>query len=38
MTGNRLIEEVIQGMNGIARERSEKMARSVKEGKRDVYC
>jgi 2-iminoacetate synthase len=36
--GNRLADEAIKVMTGIARERSEKMARSVREGKRDVYC
>jgi 2-iminoacetate synthase len=36
--GYRLIDEVIKGMSGIARERSEKMMKSVREGKRDVYC
>lgn len=36
--GFRLIDDVIKEMSGIAKERSEKMAKSVKEGKRDVYC
>jgi 2-iminoacetate synthase len=36
--GNRVVDEAIRAMTGIARERSEKMAHSVREGKRDVYC
>ncbi len=36
--GNRVVDEAIGAMTGIARERSEKMAHSVREGKRDVYC
>jgi 2-iminoacetate synthase len=36
--GNRVVDDAIRAMTGIARERSEKMAHSVREGKRDVYC
>ncbi len=36
--GYQLIYNIISGMSGIARERSEKMVESVKRGKRDVYC
>ena len=36
--GELLIKETIGKMSGIARERSEKMLREIKSGKRDVYC
>jgi 2-iminoacetate synthase len=36
--GEALIAKVLGGMTGVAKERTEKMVASVKEGKRDVYC
>lgn len=36
--GNRLIEETINGMNGLARQRAEKLVKRVEAGMDDVYC
>jgi iron-only hydrogenase maturation rSAM protein HydG len=36
--GENLIDKVIGSMSGIAKERTEKMVKSVSEGKRDVLC
>jgi len=36
--GNHLITETIAGMNGIARQRAEKLVRRVEAGRDDVYC
>jgi len=38
ITGEQLITTSIGNMTGIARQRAEKMVKSVKEGKDDVYC
>jgi 2-iminoacetate synthase len=38
MVGELLIKGAIEKMTGIARERSEKMLREIKSGKRDIYC
>ncbi|MEI7879248.1 MAG: [FeFe] hydrogenase H-cluster radical SAM maturase HydG [bacterium] len=36
--GFQLIDKVIGDMTGVAKERSERLLKQVKEGKRDVYC
>ena len=36
--GNQLIKETISGMNGIARQRAEKLVKRVEAGRDDVYC
>lgn len=36
--GDKLIAETIAGMNGIARQRAEKLIKRVNEGRDDVYC
>jgi 2-iminoacetate synthase len=36
--GNKLITETIAGMNGIARQRAEKLVQRVEAGRDDVYC
>jgi len=36
--GNQLIKETIAGMNGIARQRAEKLVKRVEAGRDDVYC
>lgn len=36
--GNELIKETIAGMNGIAKQRAEKLVKRVEAGKDDVYC
>ena len=36
--GFKLIEKVLGDMTGVAKERSARMVKQVKEGKRDVYC
>ena len=36
--GNHLITETIAGMNGIARQRAEKLVKRVEAGRDDVYC
>ncbi len=36
--GNRLIQETIAGMNGLARQRAEKLVKRVEAGRDDVYC
>jgi 2-iminoacetate synthase len=36
--GNKLIKETIDGMNGIARQRAEKLVQRVEAGLDDVYC
>jgi 2-iminoacetate synthase len=37
-TGNKLIADTLSGMNGIARQRAERLISRVEEGKSDVYC
>ena len=36
--GRKLIEESIKGMDGLAKQRAEKLVKRVKEGRDDVYC
>lgn len=36
--GNKLIKETIENMNGIARQRAEKLVKRVEAGRDDVYC
>ena len=36
--GNQLISDTIAGMNGIARQRAEKLVKRVEAGRDDVYC
>jgi len=36
--GNNLIKETIAGMNGVARQRAEKLVKRVEDGRDDVYC
>ncbi len=36
--GNQLINETISGMDGLARERAEKLVKRVEAGRDDVYC
>jgi 2-iminoacetate synthase len=36
--GNKLIHESIAGMNGIAKQRAEKLLKRVEAGRDDVYC
>lgn len=36
--GDRLIKETIAGMNGIAKQRAEKLVKRVEAGRDDVYC
>jgi 2-iminoacetate synthase len=36
--GNRLIQETIAGMEGLAKQRAEKLVKRVEEGRDDVYC
>ena len=38
VVGNQLITETIAGMNGIARQRAEKLVKRVEAGRDDVYC
>ncbi len=37
-TGNKLIQETIAGMTGLAKQRAEKLVQRVKAGRDDVYC
>lgn len=37
-TGNELIEKILSGMSGIARQRAERLLRKVDAGNDDVYC
>jgi 2-iminoacetate synthase len=37
-TGNKLIEDILSGMSGIARQRAERLIQRVENGNNDVFC
>jgi 2-iminoacetate synthase len=37
-TGNKLMEDILSGMSGIARQRSERLIQRVENGNNDVFC